>query len=149
MYVAKYPDFDVEVPADVNRYVKLLKGMFPDEAEGIDGLYGDLEDMNLTMNSLMGLSSGDYWPTIQYVLAHPVRCFNLAVAWQQNLDEFLDEHTQDEKLRAVFTNLPVSPGRHPKWSPAVFSACCGTAIISAAITILKVAPRPYRMPWPR
>jgi all-trans-retinol 13,14-reductase len=120
MYLAKFPDFDVEVPADVNEYIELLKEMFPDEAEGIDGLYKDLEDMNLTMNSLMGLSSGDYWPTIKYVLAHPIRCFNLAVAWQQNLDEFLDEHTQDVKLRAVFTQLAGFAGASPEVVPAVF-----------------------------
>jgi prolycopene isomerase len=120
MYLAKFPDFDVEVPADVNEYIKLLKEMFPEEAEGIDGLYKDLEDMNLTMSSLMGLSSGDYWPTIKYVLAHPIRCIKLAVAWQQNLDEFLDEHTEDVKLRAVFTQLAGFAGASPEVVPAVF-----------------------------
>ena len=120
MYISKFPDFDVVVPADANEYVKLLKKMFPDEAEGIDGLYTELEDMNLTMNSLMGVTSGDYWPTFKYVLAHPIRCWNLAVAWGQNLDEFLDKHTQDEKLRAVFTQLAGFAGASPEVVPAVF-----------------------------
>jgi prolycopene isomerase len=120
MYVGKFPDLDVQVPADVNEYVKLLKEMFPHETAGIDGLYGDLEDMFLTMNSLMGLSSGDYWPTFKYILAHPIRCYKLAVAWRQNMDEFLDKHIQDEKLRAVFTQLAGFTGASPAVVPAVF-----------------------------
>ena len=114
MYVAKFPDFDVEVPADAHEYIELLKKMFPDEANGIDGLFKDQEDMLHAMNGLMDLSSGSYWPTIKDLFMNPGRYFKLAVAWRQNLDQFLDKHTQDKKLRAVFTQLAGFAGASPE-----------------------------------
>ena len=120
MYIAKFPDFDVQVPADVHEYIKLLKKMFPDEEKGIDGLFKDQEDMLHAMNGLMDMSSGNYWPTIKDLFVNPGRYYKLAVAWRQNLDQFLDEHTQDEKLRAVFTQLAGFAGASPEDVPSIF-----------------------------
>ena len=120
MYVGKFPDFEVEVPADVDEYKKLLIEMFPHEEKGIESLFKDMESMFLAMNSLMDASSGNYGTALKDVLLHPGRYYKLSVAWNQNLTQLLDKHIQDEKLRAVFTQLAGFAGASPEDVPAIF-----------------------------
>ncbi len=120
MYISKYPDFDVVVPADAYEYIKVLKGLFPEEEKGIDSLFKDQKDMLYAMGNLMGLQSGQYWPMFKSLFTHPVSYYKLAVAYRQNLAQFLDKHTQNEKLIAVFTQLAGFAGGSPEDIPSIF-----------------------------
>jgi len=120
MYITKYPDFELTVPADVNEYKKILKKLFPDEAEGIDSLIKDQEDMLHAMNFIMEAAEGAKWPAIKDLFVNPGRYIKLAIAWRQNLAQFLDKHTQNVQLRAVFTQLAGFAGGSPEDIPAIF-----------------------------
>ncbi|MCU0665475.1 MAG: NAD(P)-binding protein [Myxococcota bacterium] len=49
MYRAIYPDFTLDVPADVTAYRTLLKKHFPDDAAGIDALLDNFSSFNFSV----------------------------------------------------------------------------------------------------
>ncbi|MBM4355440.1 MAG: NAD(P)/FAD-dependent oxidoreductase [Deltaproteobacteria bacterium] len=53
MYQAVYPDFSYDIPADVEDYRDLLKQEFPAEAEGIDGLFDEMLDLNRILSAVL------------------------------------------------------------------------------------------------
>jgi phytoene dehydrogenase-like protein len=120
MYIGKYPDFEITVPADVDEYKKLLQELYPDEANGIDSLFKELEGMNHAMANLMGAAAGNSGAALKDMVIHPGRYVKLARTWNQNLEQLLDRHIQDEKLRAVFTQLAGFAGASPGDVLAVF-----------------------------
>lgn len=122
MYRAAYPDFTINVPADVNKYEALLQQMFPSEAKGIAGLFQDLKRINDGMSSLLGLQSGDFGPSLR-ILAKDPGCINaIFLFWNQPLSGLVDKHIHDRKLIAVFTQLAGFLGASPDDVPAIVFA---------------------------
>lgn len=55
LYRAIYPDYDVRVPQkDLRQYIKMLTGYFPEEEEGIEGIF---QDMHALTDDIYRLSS--------------------------------------------------------------------------------------------
>jgi all-trans-retinol 13,14-reductase len=56
MYKSIYPDFEIEVPADVQAYKTLLKKRFPDQAAGIDTFFDTMTGFHFDRVAGMSLS---------------------------------------------------------------------------------------------
>jgi phytoene desaturase len=119
IYRTVYPDLDLKIPADTDAYRELLKKEFPHEAEGIDGLFKTLKNINRTMMALMSLADREqegglslllkpwvYWPVIKY--------------WNATLSELLDDYIHDQRFIAVFTQLSGYAGAEPDTVQAMF-----------------------------
>ncbi len=51
LYRAIFPDYDYRVPQrNVNKYIAMLIGHFPDEEQGIKGIFEDMEGLNRDIN---------------------------------------------------------------------------------------------------
>ena len=117
MYRAVYPDFTIDVPADVDRYREELKRIFPAEATGIDGLFKEMKDINGGVEVVTMLVAGDAKAMFQMHRLAP-----LLRTWNMTLSEMLAQYTRNEKLIAVFTQLAGFAGQEPdKLSAAFFS----------------------------
>jgi len=85
MYRAVFPDFTLDVPADVEEYRALMKETFPDEARGIDEMFDDMTNMLGTMGSYM----------------------------DKTVSEALGQYVEDERIVTVMTQLAAFLGVEP------------------------------------
>lgn len=119
MYRSVFPDFTLNVPADVDQYQAMLKERFPGEAKGIAGFFRDLEQINNGMTSLLDLQGGNYRQAMKILARDPLCYFAIASYWNKPLSGLLDKHTNDQKLIAVLTQLAGFLGASPDDVPAI------------------------------
>ncbi len=105
MYRALYPDMTVEIPADIDAYMALLKKMFPHEVEGIDDLFDTLDDIMTAQNCGMHFTTGEYVTGIFKSLINIPSFITFYKYLDSTLTEFLDEYVKDEKLISMITQL--------------------------------------------
>ncbi len=123
MYKSLYPDFTLDVPADPEAYITLLKEKFPHETDGIDRLYKTLDNINRAMQSAMYFAYGQYGKGLLSSVKQFWVFFTLHKYWDVTLTEILDDHIKDEKVKAVFSQLTGFLGAGPdKISGMVFAA---------------------------
>jgi len=119
MYRAVFPDFTIDVPADVNQYEAMLKQRFPGEAKGIAGFFKDLDQINNGMTSLLDLQGGNYRQAMKILAKDPLCYMAIASYWNKPLSKLMDQHTHDQKLIAVLTQLAGFLGASPDDVPAI------------------------------
>jgi phytoene dehydrogenase-like protein len=100
LYRAIFPDHDFRVPPkNVDAYIKLLAGAFPEEKAGIESLFqtmrGLVSDLGRYQTSGGKVSMADFPKEFPYL----VKCFNSTWA------AVMDAHIKDPKLRAVVSSL--------------------------------------------
>jgi len=122
MYRSVYPDFTINVPANVDQYEAMLKQMYPQEAEGIEGLFKDLGSINNGMASLMDLQAGRYSKAIKPLADDPLMYYTVASYWSKPLSGLMDKYIHDPKLIAVFSQLAGFLGASPDDVPAILFA---------------------------
>ncbi len=105
MYRALYPDYTVEVPADINKYLKLLKEKFPHETEGLDKLFNTLEKIDTATACGMHFSNREYAVGLWKMLMNIPALIALGKYWRSTLTEFLDDYVKDEQLISMITQL--------------------------------------------
>ncbi len=98
LYRVIYPDYDITVQQkDVNAYVKMLIGYFPEEKEGIEGLFDDMKGLAGDIQRLSdarGQIDMERFPTDYPFLS---RLYNRT--WK----DMLDARVKNEKLRAIIS----------------------------------------------
>ncbi|MFH0777688.1 MAG: NAD(P)/FAD-dependent oxidoreductase [Candidatus Eisenbacteria bacterium] len=100
LYRAVYPDYDIRVPQkNVQAYVELLSGHFPEEKEGIAGLFdamkgiaGDVQKLRATQGQI---NMGDF----------PVKFPYLFSAYAKTWGQVVDAHIKSEKLKGLVSAL--------------------------------------------
>jgi len=105
MYRALYPDYTVEVPADINEYLKLLKEKFPHESDGLDRLFNTLEKIDKATACGMHFSSREYAVGFLKMLMNIPAFITLGKYWKSTLTEFLDGYIKDQQLISMITQL--------------------------------------------
>jgi all-trans-retinol 13,14-reductase len=100
VYRAIYPDDDIRVPArDVPGYIKLLTARFPEEREGIQGLFDDMTGIAADINTLSAASTPP--PLAEY----PKRFPHLMKAYGKPWSALVDARIKSPKLKGLVSSL--------------------------------------------
>ncbi len=100
LYRAIFPDHDIHVPPkDVEGYIKLLTGLFPEEKEGIEGLFQTMKGLVSDLNKYQ--SAGDKANLANFPKEFPYlfKCFNSTWGTVQ------DSYIKDPKLKGIVSAL--------------------------------------------
>jgi phytoene dehydrogenase-like protein len=100
LYRAIFPDYDIRVlNKDLEGYIKLLIGLFPEEKEGIQSLFqtmkGLVSDLNKYRAAGGKVNMADFPKEFPYLF----KCFNSTWGTVQ------DSHIKDPKLKGVISSL--------------------------------------------
>lgn len=100
LYRAIYPGHDIRVPhRDVPAYIKLLKGHFPEEAAGIDGIFADMRGF---VNDLERFQRARGQVEMNnFVTEYPFLFKNFSRTW----GAMLDDRIVSPKLKAIISGL--------------------------------------------
>ncbi len=122
LYRAVFPDITLDVPADVNAYIKLLQEKFPKEAAGIAALFDklfaigkDIEELSRLMNAPLHIK------IIKFPLV-PILQWDFISNMFTTIDDFVKGYISDTKATAVILQLGNFMGVPPSQSPAVLTA---------------------------
>jgi len=101
-YTAHYPDYEITVPLDQAAYLRQLKADFPDQADGIDDLFAAIRRVAGDMGRFLkdrkaGISSSP----MEMMQRYP----DMAMAFAQNWQTFLDRFLSDGRLQAIVSAL--------------------------------------------
>ena len=101
-YTARFPDYEITVPADLSGYIKRLKADFPDEGEGIDGLFAATQRVafdigRYTKDRAQGVRS----TPMEMMENYP----DMATAFSQDWQTFMGRYIADTRLQSVVSTL--------------------------------------------
>ncbi len=101
-YTARFPDFEITVPAELPDYIRELKFGFPDETEGIDDLFAAIRRV--------AFDTGRYTKErTRGVRATPMEMMerypDMAMAFSQDWQTFVSRFVTDTQLQAVVSVL--------------------------------------------
>jgi phytoene dehydrogenase-like protein len=100
LYRAIYPDHDFRVPQrDLDGYIKMLKGFFPDESEGIEGIFNDMKGVSRDINKLVQ-AKGQV-----DMRKFPVEYPDLFRCYTKTWGQMVDIRIQNPKLKAIISSL--------------------------------------------
>jgi all-trans-retinol 13,14-reductase len=100
LYRAIYPDYDFRVPQkDLPAYINMLVGYFPDEKEGIEGLFNDMKGLASDINKLS--SAKGQVDMSKFPVDFPYLFKNYTRTWGQMVDERL----KNPKLKSIVSAL--------------------------------------------
>ena len=100
LYRTIYPEHDIRVPhRDVPGYIKILQNHFPEEKEGIKGLFADIEGLTEDLNKYQ--SSGGQVDMSTFPQEFPFLFKNFNRTW----GAMVDERIQDPKLKTIVSSL--------------------------------------------
>jgi all-trans-retinol 13,14-reductase len=122
MYRSVFPDFTINVPADVDQYEAMLKSMYPQEAKGIAGLFRELGRINDGMGAMLALSGGRSGEAMKIMGKDPLAVSTVMAYWSKPLSALQGKFIHDPKLVAVFSQLAGFAGASPDDVPAIFFA---------------------------
>jgi prolycopene isomerase len=122
LYRAVFPDITIDVPADVNAYIKLLQQKFPNEAEGIAALFDKFFAIGKDIGELSRLMNAPLYAQILKFPLVPMLQWDLISNLFTTIDDFVRDYIKDPKATAVILQLGNFMGVPPSQSPAVLTA---------------------------
>jgi all-trans-retinol 13,14-reductase len=100
LYRAIYPDYDIRVPQkDLPGYIDMLSGYFPDEKQGIEGLF---EDMKGVASDISKLSSAKGQVDMS---KFPIDFPYLFKSYTKTWGQMVDARIKNPKLKAIISSL--------------------------------------------
>lgn len=100
LYRAIFPDYDIRVPQkNVRQYIETLIGYFPDEKEGIEGIFEDMRGL-LTDVRKISAARGQV-DMSRFAEEYPSLFTNAGKTWGQMVDARL----KNPKLKAIVSSL--------------------------------------------
>jgi all-trans-retinol 13,14-reductase len=100
LYRAIFPDHDIRVPhKDLDGYIKLLAGLFPDEKEGIDGLFLTMKGLVSDLEKYQSAGGRENMAAFPKEFPHLFKCFNSTWGTVQ------DSHIKNPKLKGIISSL--------------------------------------------
>lgn len=113
MYTAVFPDWQLDIPADIEEYRAVLKEKFPDEADGIDGLFTLFIDLDEAMGALIAMVQGDSTEFDRLMAEKPESMSKIMGYMNATVTEILDDYFTDPALQALFAQLACYAGAEP------------------------------------
>ncbi len=99
LYRAIFPDYDIRVPQkDLRRYIEMLIGYFPDEKEGIEGIFEDMRGL-LTDVRKISAARGQV-DMSRFNLDFPTLSKSIGKTWGQ----LVDARLKNPKLKAIVSS---------------------------------------------
>ncbi len=114
MYRLNFPDFNVDVPSDPEKYKMLLIANFPHEKEGIDDFYVAVNQIDRAMNVGLKFHLGDYLSGLWGFIKQPWVFVPLLSNLNSSIDDFLDNYFKDKNLIGVIASLAGFLGAKPE-----------------------------------
>jgi phytoene dehydrogenase-like protein len=100
LYRAIFPDYDIRVPSkDLPGYISMLVSYFPDEKEGIEGLFDDMKGVARDISKLSSARGQVDMTKFPAEFPDLFRCYNKT--WGQ----MMDARIKNPKLRAIVSAL--------------------------------------------
>ncbi len=100
LYRAIFPDHDIRVPhRDVDGYINLLIGLFPEEKENIEGLFQTMKGLVSDINKYQSAGGQVNMANFPKEFPYLFKCFNSTWGTVQ------DSHIKGPKLKAVVSAL--------------------------------------------
>jgi all-trans-retinol 13,14-reductase len=100
LYRAIFPDYDFRVPQkNPAGYIKMLVGYFPEEKEGIEGLFDDMTGVAEDIQKLTSARGQVDYSRFPVDFPHLFKCYSKT--WGQ----MMDERIKDPKLKAIVSGL--------------------------------------------
>ncbi len=100
LYRAIYPDHDIRVPdRDLPAYIAGLIAKFPEEKEGLEGLFGDMAGLADDIGKLS--AAGGRVDPASFFTAYP----HLSKAFGKSWGGMVDARLKDPKLKAIVSGL--------------------------------------------
>jgi prolycopene isomerase len=115
LFRASFPDFEITVPADKEKFRHVLIDRFPEDSDSINSLFGTIDAFATEVTALReasvpgGASPADFqekYPTVSKYMV-------------STLHDFVMEHVTNEKIAAVFCQLWPYMGLSPKRGSAL------------------------------
>jgi phytoene desaturase len=101
-YTARFPDYEITVAADLSDYLRELKSGFPDEAEGIDGLFAAVHRVAADVGRYTKERATGVRTTPMEMME---RFPDMAMAFSQDWQTFMGRFVTDVQLQAVVSTL--------------------------------------------
>ena len=100
LYRAIFPDYDIRVPSrDVDGYIKILTGYFPDEKEALQNLFAAMRGLVADLNKYS--AAGGSVDMSKFPQDYPNLFKSVMSTWGQ----FQDSYIKDPKLKAIVSSL--------------------------------------------
>lgn len=100
LYRIIYPDYDIRVPSkDVPGYIKKLVSLFPEEKQGIEGIFDDMKGVSRDISKLSG--AGDQVDMSRFPSDFPYLFKSFNKTW----GELVDARIKNPKLKAIVSSL--------------------------------------------
>ncbi len=98
LYRVIYPDYDIRVPQrNIDQYIKMLKDYFPEEKDGITGIFSDMQGLT---NNIAKLSNARGQVDMS---RFPVDFPFLFKFYNKTWKDMLDGRVKNDKLRAIIS----------------------------------------------
>ena len=105
MYRAYSPDFMLDVPADVEAYLKLLKEKFPHEKDNIDKFDKTLTRIDKSYKASFYFMNGEYGKGVLASVKSFWSFFTFFKYMDATIEDVMDDHFSDPKLISVICQL--------------------------------------------
>ena len=117
LYRIIYPDYDIRVPQkNLPTYINNLEGLFPEEKEGIKGIFEDMEGLNNDIIKFSSASGKVNMNNFPVDFPYLFKCFN------RTWGDIVDARIKNPKLKAIISSLWVYYGLPPsKLSPYYYA----------------------------
>jgi len=100
LYRIIYPDYDFRVPQeDLPGYIDILSGYFPDEKQGIKGIFNDMKGIALDINKIS--SAKGQIDMMTFPREYPYLFKSYSKTW----GEIVDARIKNPKLKAIISAL--------------------------------------------
>jgi len=100
LYRIIFPDYDIRVPQKgLDEYIKTLTGHFPEEKEGIQGIFNDMKGLVEDVNKFS--RAGGQVNMMTFPRDYPLLAKNSNRTWGQ----MLDDRVKNFKLKAIISGL--------------------------------------------
>ncbi|MBI4830042.1 MAG: NAD(P)/FAD-dependent oxidoreductase, partial [Candidatus Lindowbacteria bacterium] len=110
LYRASFPDFEMTVPADKESFRQKLCSQFPQDADGVNSLFRTIEEFAKEVSALIKAAVPGEAPQPDFAKKYPT----LSKYMVASLHDLVSDHSNNEKLSAVFCQLWPYMGLPPK-----------------------------------
>ncbi len=100
LYRAIYPDYDIRVPQkNLQAYIDMLIGYFPDEKPGIEGIFEDMKGLSKDINKISSAKGQVDMSRFPMDFPYLFKCYT------KTWGDMVDARIKDTKLKAIISGL--------------------------------------------